>query len=275
MKKIKDFLDKRQYLIQKSDSKINCIDSNFLTTNIALQKFYLGENWVNGDDLILVSKSILKDYSDRYGVIRRYYENFDKLLGSNPEETKRYKNPNHVSRDNSMGYLMLSGHIGKKGFVRQFIINMLKRGSFFQNTHTVKGEKKLVPDFCGPSQYALLLRAGLPQPLLILLYPLLLIVDFFYLLSYTFHVLQSWYDPTHTSTVPHMLSGVLTCRSTIQTPFSYLAEKVFINYRKQVPNYEDKEPIVSALKYYSRKPYDPPIYLVGERVLRRLRDNEV
>lgn len=272
MKNFKDFLDKRQYIIQKSNNKLNYIDANFLNTNIAFQKLYLGENWVNSDSVMIVSKSILKDFSDRYGVIRRYYENYDKLLGANPEETKRYTNPNHVSRDNSMGYMMLAGHMGNKGFVRNFMFRILKRGSFFQNTHTVKGEKKIVPDFCDPSHWALLLRAGLPKPLLILLYPLFLVLDIFHFISYTFHVIQSWFDPTHTSTVLHMLSGVLMCRSTIQTPFSYLAEKVFINYRKQVPGFEDKEPIVSALKYCSRQVYDPPIYEVTERIMRKLRE---
>lgn len=269
---MKNYLDKKGFLIQKSDKRINCIDSNFLTTNIAFQKLYLGEQWVNEYSPLDISKKALKAYSDQYGVIRRYYENFDTLLGANPEETARYTNPNHVSRDNSMGYMMLSGHVGEKGFVRSFLWKTIKRFSFFQNTHTVKGEKKIVPDFCGPSQYAILLRAALPKFLLVLLYPLILLLDIFYFLSYTFHVIQSRFDPTHTSTVLHMLSGVLMCRSTIQTPFSYLAEKVFINYRKQVPDFEDEEPIVSAMKYYSRKSYDPPVYEVTERVIRRLRE---
>ncbi len=68
-----------------------------------------------------------------------------------------------------------------------------------------------------------------------------------------------------------MLSGVLFCRETVQTPFSYLAEKIFLNYRNQVPGYEHKESIVSAMKYYSRKSYDPPIQDLVARVVKKLR----
>jgi len=272
MKDIRNYLDKKGYLYQKSNIRENYIDSNFLTTNMVYQKSAIGGSiWFNKNGLSYMAKNAGIDYTASKGVIRRYPENFGKLIGANPEETTRYTNPNHVSRDNSMGMMIMQGHFGAKAAVRAFMLNTIKRGSFFQNTHTVKGEKKILPDFCGPEQWALLLRCGLPKIALILLYPVLLVLDIFLLLNYSWHVIQSRFiDASHTSTVLHMLSGVLLCRS-MQTPFSYLSEKIFLNYRAQVPGFEDKEPIVSALKYYSRQTYDPPIYELGAEVVGFLR----
>lgn len=272
MKEMKDFLSKRKLLHQKSNTNINYIDSCFLTTNIVFQKAILGdERWFDGNGLGYIAHQAKVAYTDSKGIIRRYPDNYGKLPGSNPDETKQYNNPNHVSRDNSMGMAMMTGYFGYKNEVRAFMWNILKRGSFFQNTHTVTGEKKMLPDFCGPEHWAVLIRSGFSKGMLLLLYPVILVLDFFYMLSYLWHVAQSYYDPTHSSTVLHMLSGVLMCRETVQTPFSYIAEYCFINFRKPVPGYEDKESIVSALKYYSRFTFDPPIYLVGARVLEKIR----
>jgi hypothetical protein len=272
MKNFKGYQDKKGYLIQKSKTKQNMIDSNFLTTNAIFQKAVIGDTeWLNGNGLSYMAHQARIDYRESEGVIRRYYENFGKLIGSESAETRIYTNPDHVSRDNSMGYLMMCGHFGFKSDVRAFLWNTIKRGSFFQNRITVKGEEKTLPDLCGPENYAVLLRAALPKWALVLLYPLLLVLDSFLLLSYVWHVIQSRFDATHTSTVLHMLSGLLLCRTTIQTPFSKLAEIIFLNCRSHVREFEDKEPVVSAVKYYSRKSYDPPMEQLVGRVVEWMR----
>lgn len=273
MSDFRRFLDKKGLLYQRSNTKENYIDSCFINSNALLQKYIIGDSqWYSANGINYMVGVAKSTYSDEEGVIRRYDVNFGKLIGTSEEESTRYTNPNHVSRDNSMGFIMLMGYFGYKDFVREFMWNTLMRFSFFQNTHTVKGEKKLLPDFCGPEQWAILLRSGFNKGTLILLYPLLLVLDFFYMLSYIWHVLQSHYDPTHTSTVFHMLSGVLICQETIQTPFSYIAEKVFINARAKVPGYYHSEPIVSAMEYYSRMEYDPPLDELVTRVIRYIRE---
>jgi len=271
MKDMKDYFDKKTLLHQKSNSKINFIDSCFLTTNSIYQKAILGdENWFNPNGLNYMAGLAGDAYTTSEGQIRRYHSNFGKLIGANPKETLIYDNPNHVSRDNSLGMIMMMGHFGDRKFVRNFMLQTLLRGSFFQNTHTVKGEKKSFPDFAGPGSWSIMIRSGFSKPILVLLYPLLLLLDIGFMASYLFHVLLSKKDPTHTSTVFHMLSGLLLARQ-LPTPFSFIAEKVFLNFRSKVPGFDDEEPVVSALKYYSRSTYDPPIYELGARVVNHLR----
>lgn len=272
MKDIKNYMDKKSYIIQKSNSKINMIDSNFLTTNAIFQKAVIGdENWFNNNGISYMAHQARLDYRESQGVIRRYYENYGKLTGANPEETRIYTNPDHVSRDNSMGYLMMCGYFGFRKDVRTFLWNTIKRGSLFQNRITVKGEPKSLADFCGLEHYAVLLRAAFPKSVLLLMYPLFLVLDFFFFLSYLWHVIQSKYDATYASTVHHMLSGLLMCKVTVQTPFSKAAELVFLNCRDQVDGFEDKEPVVSAMKYYSRQNYDPPVYILTSEVVKWMR----
>jgi hypothetical protein len=271
-KKMTDFLDNKGFVIQKCSYKQNMIDSNFLTTNLIYQKLVLGDDkWFNGNGLDYMGHQARGAFSHEKGTMRRYWKNFDSLIGANPVETKLYTNPNHVSRDNSMGYIMMLGKLGLHSDARAILFNMIKRGSFFQNTHTVKGEKKVVPDLCGPEQYAVILRSCFSKNILLLLFPLLLLLDCFFLLNVIVHVAKSFYDPTHTSTCHHELSAILQNRDTYRTPASYIAEKLYLYVRKPVPEFPDKEPVVSAVKYYSRVDYDAPIYETTARVVEYLK----
>lgn len=272
MKKMINYLDRKGYLIQKSSYKTNMIDSNFLTTNTIYQKAVLGDKkWFDGKPLSDIANGAMIDFRDSEGVIRRYHENYSELKGANPQETNWYKDPRHVSRDNSMGYIMMLGKFGYHDEVRKILFNIVKRGSFFQNTHSVKGERKPLPDLCGPEQYSVILRASTQQNKLLILYPLILFLDLFFFLSILVHTIKSYYDPTHTSTIHHELSAILQAKDTIQTPFSWLAEKIFLKYRLPVKGYPDKEALVSCVKYYSRSDYDPPIYETTSRVVEYLR----
>lgn len=266
------YLDEKGFIIQKSRRKINAIDSNFLTSGVLYQKLVLGDTeWIDGRPLEVVGNLVKDNYLTEEGHIKRYWKNYEKLTGSNPLETRWYTDPSHVSRDNSMNMIMLLGKLGHHEEVRKILFNIVKRGSFFQNTHTVKGERKFLPDLCGPEQYSVILRASTHKNYLLFLYPLFLFLDLFFLLSILVHVLKSKKDPTYASTVHHYLSAVLQTTDTIQTPFSWLAKKLFLNYRDPVPEFYDKEPIVSAMKYYSRSDYDPPIYETTARVVEYLK----
>lgn len=275
-KVITDFLDNKGYLIQKDASRQNMIDSNFLTSNMLYQKALLGDHsWFNGNVLPWVARNVKDDYRTPEGSIRRYYKDFtgDQVpIGADEAETSRYTNPNHVSRDNSLGFIMMLGKFGYRKAARSLLYKILLRGSFFQNTHTVSGTKKFLPDLCGLEQYSIILRACFTPPILLLLLPLLLVTDLFFLLSIAVHVVKSYYDPTHTSTCLHELSAVAQAKDTFDTPFTILARYLFLNKRRPVPEFPDKEPIVSALKYYSRFTYDPPIFETSSRLVDQLKN---
>jgi len=275
-KVITDFLDNKGYLIQKDNVSQNMIDSNFLTSNMLYQKTLLGDDaWFNGISLSQTTHNFLVDYTTPEGLIRRYYKDFtgDQVpSGADEAETSRYTNPNHVSRDNSLGFIMMLGKFGYRKAARSLLYKILLRGSFFQNNIKVNGDKKLLPDLCGFEQYSILLRACFTRKTLLLLYPLILFLDMFFLLSIILHVLKSYYDPTHTSTCLHELSAVAQAKDTLDTPFTILARYLFLNKRRPVPEFPDKEPIVSALKYYSRFTYDPPIFETSSRLVDQLKN---
>lgn len=263
------FLDDNGFLRQIDSRKVNYIDTNFLTTNTIYQKIMLGDIfWYDKSNIESTANKCLHMLY-RNGKIIRYYKNFPMLIGTSTLETIRYTDYRTVSRDNSMGYLILAGHMGQKDKVKKFMWDTLLRFSFFQNTLTVKGERKLLPDLCGPSQWSVLLRAGFTKPSLILMYPLLLVLDFFYMLSYIFHVARSYTNPSHTSTVHHMLSAVIQAKKNVPTVFTYIAEKVF-KMRKQVTDFKRADSLTSAMSYYSRQTYDPKIEHVTVRVVEDL-----
>lgn len=265
MKNIKDYMDKKGYIVQKTPGKQNMIDSNFLTVNLLYQKMFLGHSeWFDGRNIKDVATSAVMDFSSVSGGIRRYWRNFDDLEGANILETARYTDTSTVSRDNSMGYISLLGKLGHHVHARKILLEIVKRGSFFQNTVTVKGVKKTVPDLCGPSQYAIILRSCFSNNTLFFLFPLICVLDTFLFLNQLVHVLQSYYDPTHTSTIHHRITSILRCRDTIQTPFSYLSEKLLVKCRKKV--YSEFGTLESATRYYSRSVYDAPIYDITKEV---------
>ena len=108
-----DYLDEKGMVIQKSDSKQNMIDSNYLSTNLLYQKAVLGDSkWFDNNGLDYTAYQAILAYKADSGTIRRYWRNFSDLVGANPTETIRYTIPNHVSRDNSMGYIMMLGKFG-------------------------------------------------------------------------------------------------------------------------------------------------------------------
>lgn len=269
-------MDSKGLLIQqKSDgTKINCIDSMFLTGNTMYQKALTGSVvWFDGKPIVEVFNNAKEAYRADEGVHRRYWHTGK--AGANyksPDEVPLYTNPNTLSRDNHIGYLILLGYMGNKSEVRKVAENIIKRGSFFQNKITNKGVKKPFADFCGPSQWSILARAMFNKTDLHTFILPLLILDFFFMLSILVHVLKSWYDPTYASTVYHEVSALVQAKVTIETPFTKIATFLMFKCRRGVKEFPDKSPVVSALKYYSRGKYDPPIYEVTEELIKKVID---
>lgn len=257
------FADETGFLVQKHNDKINAVDSNFLTTNALYQASVSGDDkWL--DSLSVKACSILAIHRFmKDGKLIRYQKNID------TEEGKLWTDPRTVSRDNSLGYIILAGHLGESNRLKSYALDILKRGSFFQNTHTTKGERKFLPDFCGPGAWSIILRAIFQnRTSKLILYPL----DFFWSLSLILHVLKSHTKYFQTSTCFHEVSAIIQSKLTVQTLFSRIGSHVYLNYRKKFDEpYYDDNGVVSALKYYSRAKYDPPIYEITKNALKEIK----
>lgn len=196
---------------------------------------------------------------------RRYYK--PGVRDGESGISRPYDNPNNMSRDNLTGMLVYLGWTEEWRLVRTLAKQILFRGSFFANTHDTTGIKKwpkALPDFAGPTTWGLLFR-GMNLPT-VLTYPILNVLDFYTLLATIYSVALS--PAERTSTVYHTFTTLHWSKTKLPTVFSWLAYQTFIRCRKQVSGYPAKNGVISALKYYSRKPFDPPIYEIAERVFR-------
>lgn len=209
------------------------VDSMFLTTNTAYQL----------NDKNLFEKTFYCFYNGTD--FMRYLQN--------EENGRLNSSPKNLSRDNFIGMLICLGHFEKKDILKQEALKILKRGSFYQNTRTYLYNKPKIPDFAGPVSWAVILK-GLGYKNIIL--------DLFVLMMSIYAVLKSRIVPDHASTVYHEVS---TFDYLKQNSFlTKLANLLYNKYRKGVEGYPSSNGVVSALKYYSRAVYDPPIYEVTE-----------
>lgn len=245
MKNIKDYKDDRQRIIQ-SDG--NCIDSAFLTCNYYYQSKleygnYMALEFVNHDMKFI-----------RYPI-----------SNMSSDEAKYWSDPRTVSRDNSIGTYICLAEIGFYDYCRTFAFSCLMRCNFYQNTHTVKMEKKLVPDFVGISGWSILLRGLMKRSWL--LYPLIMFCDVFLLLSFIFFILKNKYiDPDYNSPLFHMVSTAKFCAEKTPTIFSIAARYILYKFCPVHEQFEGFSGVSSQLREYSRYHFDPPIYEVSDRL---------
>lgn len=216
------------------------VDSMYLTSNVN----YLTDNFFNPFSFI----------DPDSGLPRRWNK---ASLNGHP-----YNSPDNVSRDNLMGFMVYLSSIGLSSWNRRWAKKILSRGSFFFNSKTTKGEKKFLSDFCGPEHWATIIRTLSPSKYL---YPLVYILDIFFAIRIAIHVIR-YTDKA--STVLHTLSACKLHATVMPTLISDYAILLFLIKRKVVKGYEMGEDIscggiYSALKYYSRAPYDPPLHNLG------------
>jgi hypothetical protein len=260
MKKLERFIDDYTFLVQKTPDHFNAVDSNFLTTNALYQKLASEDNeWVNGNKCTTTAILALYRFFTN-GKIRRYHSIQDS------EEGRLWTDPRTVSRDNSIGYIILAGFMGETNRVKKIALDILKRGSFFQNTHTTKGKRKFLPDFCGLSTWSIIYRALFQKKSLVLF---LYLLDFFWLLHLIVHVLKSHTKYFQTSTVFHQVSALIQTKLTKETLFSKLGFSFYFLFHRSFKDYfeEGDNGVISALRYYSRAKYDPPIYDITKKSL--------
>ena len=265
-KHISEFTDGQHLIIQPKGTFFNAIDSNFLTTNtIAQEVMTRGE--VNIFDKGKY-RGVLSEFWDEECYLVRYPKSF-----SNDVESRNWSNHKTVSRDNSIGALIACNLLEMQNYCKLFALDTLWRCSFFQNTHTVKMEKKFLPDFCGFGSWAIILRAAGFKGLLS--YPIYLFLDIFLLISTLFFVVKNkYFDNDYNSPLYHMVTAAYFCYLKSPTIFSKANKWVLVNWcpENKAFHEEGMHPIESQLREYSRKDYDPPIYNTTRRLMRRFKD---
>ncbi len=266
MKKLDDYVVDYNLIIQKKKDFFNAIDSNFLTTNTIAQEIM--NDWISPSDNEEV-------FIGRLQAVGRFWNGDKQILRfpisySNNVESRNWDDPRTVSRDNSLGCLVASALVGRRKSNKQFAIDTIKRFSFFQNTHTVKMEKKIVPDFAGPGSWSVILRAtGGARGFLY--YPIYLFFDLFLLISTLFFVLKNkFYDNDYNSPLYHMVTTAFYCSLDQPTLFSRLNRWVLVKFCPVNKKFDNGEhPIITQLMEYSRMYYDPPIYETTKKLLKR------
>lgn len=261
MKRIEDYFDDKGFIVQRHGIYFNAIDANFLNTNYYYQKLQYDKS----PDTVLKAIEVFEIFQKRPGIIKRYYTRETPKGTKAPHSMEQllWYDSRTVSRDNSMGWIVLAGYLNERESVKIFAKRCLKRFSFFQNTRTVRGEKKIVPDFCSFAEWATIIRACYEKPF----YPLLLFLDLFFLLDIVIKVIKSNYSNDN-STVFHTVS-CLYQKKDISTFLSNWATILYFNFLVKPKGYENEMPIVANLKQYSDYKYDPPIYEVTEELIRK------
>lgn len=236
-------------LVQQKNTSYNAIDSCFLTCN------YLYQSYIAGID----QKSALKlcySFLDKDGNIIRYPKSEDFNT-----ESKLWPDHRTVSRDNAMGILSVLAELKDKKAVRYIAKGIIKRWSFFQNIHNVKGEKN-TPDYC-IAEWAIILRGAFPTWFM---YPIFAMLDCLMVLNSIVYVLHCRYDKKYNSPLFHMISQVFCITRNYPTMFGRIAKWILFTFTPHSPGFSHKNALVSQIMEYSRMYYDPPIYDVVEAV---------
>jgi hypothetical protein len=153
--------------------------------------------------------------------------------------------------------------------IRRLLKACLLRGMFAQNIHKNWGEAGIkLPDFLEPGLWGMFLRGS--KILSVLLYPLLMFCDLFSLLSV---MINLWAPITADGTINfrarsmddvddnNMNNLIMVAQYTIETPFSWLARKIYkrfrqINFGNTIMG--ETSTIMGAMAWYDRAPQGNP-----------------
>lgn len=239
------------------------VDSSYLTCY-----YHYFSNLLSQDDFDFdFAKAMVNyDYKHESGIFRRYpTEGLNKVNA--PEEAK-FNNSCNLSRDNTIPLIIACGHFGHTLRVKRFMFAMLKRGSFFQNTHTHKGEKKFLPDLATPDHWATFIRAYYEATsqyskwnffTKAMLWILLNILDVFSIFQTTLHVLHTRFvSSNHTGSELNFFASCLQRRLILQTPCGWMANKIYFKWRAFPSEvavngaYTDRAWIAAVENFFSR-----------------------
>jgi hypothetical protein len=213
-------------------------------------------------------KYALEQFTHSDGVFRRFPtcgKNAKQSDGTlNPHfgitEHSYFNRPENLSRDNTLPIILACGEFGEHEVIKDFAINMLKRGSFFQNTHDTRGKKKVLRDFATPDHWTVIIRAYLKarqttgnfnRGIAMLLLPFLLVGDLFNVLSNLLTVLHSWYEPNHAPSELGHVCRTLQAQNMMPTPLSWLARMIYVKGRRTATSvFPDKIRHVGKWEYF-------------------------
>lgn len=256
---MRDFADEKGCLVQKhSSSKYNAIDSNFLTTNFLYQEYIC-------DPGNIFSLKKVYCFINKESQFTRYWkdEGFD-------TESSNWTEQRTVSRDNSMGAFCCLVELEDTVMVRYMAMKIIKRKSFFQNVWSVKGIEK-TPDYC-IAEWSVILRGIFDKKNSWKLYVLYYLFDFLFLLSTVIYIVKNYTDNNYNSPLFHMVSQVECINRRCSTFWGKISKWLMYNFIPGNKIYTHSEPVVSQVLEYSRAHYDPPVYEVTEKILRKYRN---
>jgi hypothetical protein len=238
------FIDSRTGCIQQDrDDGDRNVDSMYLTMNTAYQ--------LDDDDYF--------DLKADYFVNRKWPEVEYFRYQYNEASGRENRDPRNLSRDNFIGMLICLGKFKHTKILNKIKDQIWNRGSFYQNTRTYIDGKRKIPDFAGPVTWAVIFK-GLGQPNIFLL-------DLLVLFMASFAVVKSRIAPKVASTVYHEISTYhYLSTNSIATK---LAWKLYYTFRAGVKDCPREHNLLSALAYYSRASYDPPIEEVTKAFLKK------
>jgi hypothetical protein len=173
------------------------------------------------------------------GVFRRYSsEGLNKADA--PEEAK-FNNPLNLSRDNTTPIIISMGHFGYYQEIQDFMLQTLKRGSFFQNKYTHKGVKKFMPDLATPDNWATFIRAwyeaknrlvGTFWFTKLFIYLLLNVLDIFSIFQTGLHVLHTRFISSNdTGSELNFFASCVQRKLVMPTVLGLVANYIYFNCR--------------------------------------------
>lgn len=205
----------------------------------------------------------------QFGVFRRYNSMGQNKTEESPPES-HFNNPANLSRDNTLALIITLGRLGYFNLIKAFMKQMLKRYSFFQNTHTHKGVKKLMPDLATPDHWATFIRAyvearscrevnNLSLFIKSLVWFSLCFMDIFSVFQTLLHVFHTRFiTANETGSELNFLASCVQRTEVLPTPLSIFANYIYYNWRAfptevaENGRYEDKAYLAAVQNFFSR-----------------------
>lgn len=213
------------------------VDSAYLTcyyfyfsSLLKKERDYLNRDLQAGYD-----RSLKTFLTNKPGVFARFDRIGMNQVENNTKPPGFFNDPRNLSRDNTTPILITLGHFGHSEHIVSFMKQMLKRYSFFQNTHTYLGEKKSMPDLATPDNWACFIRAfyeanenRITQLGKLLTYFVLCFCDVFSVFQTFLHVAHTKFiNPNESGSELNYFAMALQRKYVLPTPLGLIANRIY------------------------------------------------